>query len=197
MLAVIRPSLLRGHRISGISCGYVIRRTSSSSSCHRHRRLLHNSCNKSIVHQPTVLANYQRHIRCRYTSFSNTCPDAADDTSDAHRQQQHQPITITFLTDVEGDGLYFDRFVYHSKVLGFKSRTPSFGRYEQNRNYGNNGTEKALLEWNLGEWDDEYFPYDKEVVFLDEELGTTMLVYGVRKLAFAIKHCPALVYIVL
>lgn len=81
--------------------------------------------------------------------------------------------------------------------MGFKSRTPSFGRYEQNRNYDNNGTEKALLEWNLGEWDDEYFPYDKEVVFLDEELGTTMLVYGVRKLAFAIKRCSALVYIVL
>lgn len=59
------------------------------------------------------------------------------------------PTLISFLTDVEGDGLYFDRFVQNSKVLEFKPRPPCF---------------KA----------DEYFPYSHELAFKEDG----KLVYG-------------------
>ena len=82
------------------------------------------------------------------------------------------PSSITFLTDVEGDGHYFDRFIHHSKVLGFRSHKPTFGTLT---NKGGN--------WNFGKHDAEYFPYDKEVVFLDGTINNdnnnnSMLVYG-------------------
>ena len=75
-------------------------------------------------------------------------------------------VTITFLTDVEGDGLYFDRYINHSKVLGFRSRKPCF--HQENNN--------LQMKWNIGQWDEHYFPYDREVIFLEED---GMLVYGV------------------
>ncbi len=76
------------------------------------------------------------------------------------------PSSITFLTDVEGDGHYFDRFIQRSKILGFRTIRPTFGPY----NKGN---------WNFGTHDTSYFPYDKEVVFLDDpNNNNSMLVYG-------------------
>ncbi|KAK1747815.1 hypothetical protein QTG54_001778 [Skeletonema marinoi] len=78
------------------------------------------------------------------------------------------PSAITFLTDVEGDGHYFDRFIHHSEILGFRSIQPSFGACKK----GN---------WNFGSHDPKYFPYDKEVVFLDDgtiDNKNSMLVYG-------------------
>lgn len=83
---------------------------------------------------------------------------------------------------MEGDGDYFDRFVHHSKVLGFRTREPHFGRYAQNRRHIEQENDDRIgFDWNLGEWVEDYFPYDKEVVFLDEGDGddTSMLVYGV------------------
>lgn len=81
------------------------------------------------------------------------------------------PSSITFLTDVEGDGHYFDRFITQSKILEFRSILPKFGACDNAANL------------NLGTHDPEYFPYDKEVVFLDNDNGTldnsnSMLVYG-------------------
>jgi len=32
------------------------------------------------------------------------------------------------------------------------------------------------MKWNIGQWDEHYFPYDREVIFLEED---GMLVYGV------------------
>ncbi|KAL7496190.1 hypothetical protein ACHAWT_004412 [Skeletonema menzelii] len=78
------------------------------------------------------------------------------------------PSSITFLTDVEGDGHYFDRFIHRSKILGFRTTQPTYGPF----NEGN---------WNLGTHDPLYFPYDKEVVFLDDgsiDKSNSMLVYG-------------------
>ena len=76
------------------------------------------------------------------------------------------PSSITFLTDVEGDGHYFDRFIHRSKILGFRTIHPTFGPYKK----GN---------WNFGTHDASYFPYDKEVVFLnDPNNKNSMLVYG-------------------
>jgi hypothetical protein len=79
------------------------------------------------------------------------------------------PSSITFLTDVEGDGHYFDRFIHHSKILGFRPIHLTFGTYNKDN-------------WNFGKHDPEYFPYDKEVVFLDDAINNnnnnSMLVYG-------------------
>jgi hypothetical protein len=81
---------------------------------------------------------------------------------------------------VEGDGAYFDRFIEHSKVLGFRPITPSFG----------GGSRSSSDIWNLGKYDVNYFPYDKEVVFLhhtddnnnnndgDDFNSNSILVYG-------------------
>lgn len=94
-------------------------------------------------------------------------------SSIASRQSKNEattfPSSITFLTDVEGDGHYFDRFITQSKILEFRSIQPTFGSCD-------------TANWNLGTHDPEYFPYDKEVVFLDDH-GTidnrnAMLVYG-------------------
>lgn len=85
--------------------------------------------------------------------------------------QQQRHISITFLTDVEGDGSYFDRYVNNSRILAFRSRKPCFDR-------------QSLLQtkWNLGQWDEMYFPYDKEVEFLEDD---GVVVYGV---SFSLMH---------
>ena len=133
-------------------------------------------------------------------------------TSMDQQQQKLRPHSITFLTDVEGDGDYFDRFVHNSEILGFRMRNPSYGQYgpfhaiSDDSSYDNDGAggirnnEGGMemdqrmnnCKWNLGEWDEDYFPYDKEVIFLDDDGddddsrnnssndGTcSMLVYGV------------------
>lgn len=66
----------------------------------------------------------------------------------------HQtPTLISFLTDVEGDNLYFDRFVRNSRVLEFQPRPPVFNA-------------------------DEYFPYSHELAFKEDVGPRTNLVYG-------------------
>jgi len=52
---------------------------------------------------------------------------------------------ISYITDIEGDAMYFDRFVNTSKLLKFEPVEPNFCRSSK-----------------------EYFPYDKHVVFQDE-----------------------------
>jgi len=61
---------------------------------------------------------------------------------------------------------------------------PCYGRYAPNgRRHHSDGSADNGTKWNLGEWDEDYFPYDKEVVFLDDNgdgrnNSNSMLVYG-------------------
>lgn len=66
---------------------------------------------------------------------------------------------------MEGDGAYFDRFIEHSKVLGFRPITPSFGNSSSSSSSTNSYSSGGGV-WNLGRHDVTYFPYTKEVVFL-------------------------------
>jgi len=68
---------------------------------------------------------------------------------------------ISYITDIEGDGAYFDRYIEVSKILKFESVTPNFD-------------ETNPLE---------FFPYTKHVVFLENSstnsnVDKTMLVCG-------------------
>lgn len=99
---------------------------------------------------------------------------------------QQSTTRVTFLTDVEGDGQYFDRFIQHSKVMKFRSILPSFAFGEEK--YDDDGKSNNNIKWNnLGKWDEDYFPYDKEVVFIDNNddmnCNKSMLVYGVSLFA--------------
>jgi hypothetical protein len=111
---------------------------------------------------------------------------------DENKSSSQRPTYVTFLTDVEGDGEYLDRFVTHSKLLGFQTVTPSFGRYGK-RQYGEHENKFDGETWNLGRYDEDYFPYDKEIVFLDDDGDSgdhnSMLVYGVSQLQFVSTRC--------
>ena len=141
--------------------------------CRIRKKLTLNLFHLKQQHRSIISPYIAKHLhQCHYST----------DSFRGDSSQNHRYITITFLTDVEGDGAYFDRFVHHSKVLGFRTREPHFGRYAQNRRHIERGKNDVMeLDWNLGEWVEDYFPYDKEVVFLDEGNGddTSMLVYGV------------------
>eukprot|EP00978_Attheya_sp_CCMP212_P049549 scaffold679537_cov51-Attheya_sp.AAC.1 len=69
------------------------------------------------------------------------------------REIDHDDLTlkISFLTDVEGDGAYLDRFVQNSEILKFQTVTPRWDRTGS------------------------FFPYDKEIVFQEPD---SILVYG-------------------
>jgi len=119
-----------------------------------------------IVH-PCSPFCYQRSVSSSNSTQQHTSSSSIDNNDTVFKLPSH----ITFLTDVEGDGLYFDRFVRHSQIVGFRPISPSFGRYAVKQ--GENGSGG---KWNYGHYDEEYFPYDKEVVFLDDN---SILVYGV------------------
>ena len=84
--------------------------------------------------------------------------------SSARGTSKRRTRQISFLTDVEGDAAYFDRFVSNSKILCFQPATP------------NTDTES-----------DHYFPYTEQVAFCDDndddkndrpENEKSILVYG-------------------
>jgi len=64
---------------------------------------------------------------------------------------------VSFLTDVEGDAAYFDRFVENSRILCFQPASPNFDRTKSG---GKIST---------------FFPYNKQVAFRTD---CSMLVYG-------------------
>jgi hypothetical protein len=66
---------------------------------------------------------------------------------------------ISYITDIEGDAMYFDRFVNTSKVLKFESVEPNFCRSSK-----------------------DYFPYDKHVVFQDEIIDDDSFGFNVNHL---------------
>lgn len=106
---------------------------------------------------------------------------------DEDKSPSQRPTYVTFLTDVEGDGEYLDRFVNHSKLLGFRTVTPSFGGYGKHR-HGEYENKFDGETWNLGRYDEDYFPYDKDIIFLDDDgdsgYHNSMLVYGVSPLQY-------------
>jgi len=131
-------------------------------------------------------ANNERRRRMqqqKQQSIRRTMTSSASSSSTSIPPSSSSTYCITFLTDVEGDGAYFDRFINHSKVLGFRPITPSFG---------DSSSSSGRDVWNLGRHDVNYFPYDKEVVFLhhhtddnnnnddddDFNSNNSMLVYG-------------------
>ena len=77
---------------------------------------------------------------------------ATTTTSSASSSSSSPKRLISFITDIEGDGMYFDRFVYNSKILDFESVTPTFHDENQNNDAAYN-------------YHDDYFPYEKRVIF--------------------------------
>ncbi|KAL9179767.1 hypothetical protein ACHAXT_007737 [Thalassiosira profunda] len=122
--------------------------------CHQHQPSLRQHRRRSGFPAAPLLLQPSTITRCAST---------------VRQELQLQPSAISFLTDVEGDGAYFDRFVRNSKLLEFRSTTPSYGR---------GGASNSRFQWNMGEWDEGFFPYDKEVVFRDSGDDNSMLVYG-------------------
>ena len=85
---------------------------------------------------------------CFYQRSFSSAP-----SSNCNRKRRTRQVS--FLTDVEGDASYFDRFVENSRVLCFEPTNPSF----ENSNAGSRN----------------FFPYNKQVTF---RADSSMLVYG-------------------
>ena len=85
------------------------------------------------------------HHSCLFLSSSSSSYSIEDDNN--RKKKRHRQIS--FITDIEGDASYFDRFVQNSKVLDFESIKPNFGSCA-------NDKENTV---------NDYFPYDKQVIF--------------------------------
>lgn len=139
----------------------------------------------SFISLPSMQINQRQYSSTKkYFCYSSSSSSTYMSSSSSLPQQS--TTRVTFLTDVEGDGQYFDRFIQHSKVMKFRSIIPSFGEEK----YDDDGKSNNNIKWNnLGKWDEDYFPYDKEVVFIDhnddddDDYGMSMLVYGVSLFA--------------
>lgn len=98
------------------------------------------------------------------TSISTSC--AATRTC-THTKKKRM---ISFITDIEGDASYFDRFVQNSLVLDFEPVQPcctigihnnsSAGEDDKNTNTNDYQGQKSNLD---------FFPYDKHVIFRDSD----------------------------
>ena len=123
-----------------------------------------------IVVSETMIRRFVGHhlLQTRCTCLQLSYCGAGVHYSSSLSAQQPGHVNITFLTDVEGDGDYFDRWVKNSKILGFQSRMPCFDSSHP-------------VKWNLGQCDEGYFPYDRQVVFLEDD---GMLVYGVSSIQY-------------
>jgi hypothetical protein len=80
---------------------------------------------------------------------------------------QHDNVHLSYITDVEGDKAYLDRYVATSKVLTFANRTPTSTSSVVRRVQQQHHDEDNSLPY--------IFPYDHCIDFLD---SNSMLVFG-------------------
>jgi hypothetical protein len=77
--------------------------------------------------------------------------------------EQHETVSLSFITDIEGDKAYLDRYVETSKVLKFIDRTPT-PLFSFFRNSNNNSSQLPYP-----------FPYDRCIDFMDDN---SILLFG-------------------
>jgi len=106
--------------------------------CHYYRTNKKNPTVKRFLHQNTN-ANDSR----KNKDNQNYVDDAQKS-----QQKQHYSRLISFITDIEGDASYFQRFVENSHVLDFEPIYPNFDRSSHELNF---------------------FPYDHRVIFREHD----------------------------
>ncbi|KAL3917074.1 MAG: hypothetical protein SGILL_004882 [Bacillariaceae sp.] len=79
--------------------------------------------------------------------------------------EQHETVTLSYITDIEGDKAYLDRYVEVSKVLKFIERKPTPATSVFRENYPTD--DPSALPYT--------FPYDRCIDFADDN---TVLVFG-------------------
>ena len=92
---------------------------------------------------------------CRSTGTPS--PTTTSQELKCHSSKKEKSRFISFITDVEGDAGYFDRFVRNSRILDFECVAPTIPvAIESNSNSNSNSTDEFSLD---------YFPYRKRVIF--------------------------------
>jgi hypothetical protein len=119
-------------------------------------------CHKATAHTTHRLA-FRNHPSYARTSTSISAlrrSSSCNTFLQSHFSNSDDNVVVTYLTDVEGDKAYLDRYVNLSKVLKFQKVTPRLLHDDDN----NNNDESS-----------SYFPYDNCMEF---SIPNGMLVYG-------------------
>lgn len=90
-----------------------------------------------------------------FTTATTRSSNYQDDTSSNNTNKKKKKRLISFITDIEGDASYFDRFVEKSRILDFEPVEPSLA---------SDGADDSC-NYKRGRNNLDFFPYNKQVVF--------------------------------